>query len=43
MSVLIAALLAGLFTQGVAERIYQRVVFQGGRALTWRKALKRER
>lgn len=27
----------------VGERIYQRAVFQGGQALTWRKALKLER
>ncbi|MBD2761187.1 MULTISPECIES: ABC transporter permease [unclassified Candidatus Sulfotelmatobacter] len=33
----------GLLMFRVGERIYQRAVFQGGQALTWRKALKLER
>lgn len=33
----------GLIMFRVGERVYQRAVFQGGQALTWRKALKLER
>lgn len=33
----------GLIMFRVGERIYQRAVFQGGQALTWRRALKLER
>lgn len=33
----------GLIMFRLGERIYQRAVFQGGQALTWRKALKLER
>lgn len=33
----------GLIMFRVGERVYQRAVFQGGQALTWRKALRLER
>ena len=33
----------GLIMLRVGERVYQRAVFQGGQALTWRKALRLER
>lgn len=39
---LLLCVLFGWFMLRIADRVYQRAVFQGGRALTWRQALKLE-